>query len=244
MDKDDIIKETLSYVLGAKLHEAWCEEELHAFFLRAQEHAKTQNPGEAIRKACYKGEDKRNEVEIDAAWLSAHGALASECLTDFETFKKVVSGGGIDVKRFTKRSLTKEEIERAGSNYVDGKENILRPFHELSSASQKDNLEAARVAVALVYDKAMNSEIITPEELEQMGSIIHEEWLKRNPWVYDPVYGNPKQALPYDKLDDSEKDKDKAHIRPAVMIVQEYANGLIDINEVRNQYGLSPIRIK
>ena len=86
-------------------------------------------------------------------------------------------------------------------------------FEELPSNWQYENLEAARVAIELVYDKTMASEPITSEELEQMGATIHEEWLKRNSWVYDPNYGDPKLAVPYDQLSKEEQDKDKEPLR-------------------------------
>ena len=236
---DRVVKEALSYALGSDLHEAWCNQELYAFFLRAQqEFAKSQNYGQAIRQACYKGEDKRNEVELDTGWLIGHEIIAKQCLTDFDVFKKLFHTGIIEVKRFTKRSLTPDEISRAGNDYVDGKENILRSFSKLSSSSQIDNLEAARVAIELVYDKTMASELITPEELEQMASTIHEEWLKRNSWVYDPNYGDPKLAVPYDQLSKEEQDKDKAQVAPAQAKVQAYMAGLIDVASICEQYGI------
>lgn len=236
---DEIIKEALSYSLGSDLHEAWCEQELHTFFERAQqEYSKVNNYGEAIGRACFKGDDKRNEVELDVQWLVGHETLASQCLTDFNVFKQLFSKGIIEVKRFTKRNLTDEEISKCGNNYNDGKENILRSFSEISSASQKDNLEAARVAINLVYDKVINGESITPVEQEKMGAIIHDEWLKRNSWVFDQNYGKPELAVPYDQLSVEEQNKDKAQLGPAIAKVQAYTNGLIDIDEICNQYGL------
>lgn len=111
-------------------------------------------------------------------------------------------------------------------------------FSELPSNWQYENLEAARVAIELTYDKIMANEIITPEELEKMGAIIHEEWLKRNEWVYDPNYGDPKLAVPYLELSKEEQDKDKAQIGPAIEKVKAYRNGLIDIESICMQYGL------
>jgi hypothetical protein len=236
---DKVVKEALSYSLGADLHKEWCEQELRLFFARAQqEYEKTNNFGEALRQACYKGETKRNEVELDTGWLMSHSSVSSQCLTDFETFKELFDRGIIEVKRFTKRELSQEEIEKAGNNYVDGKENILRDFSELSSASQKDNLEAARVVIELVYEKTMSDEPILPVELEQMGSTIHEEWLGRNSWVYDPSYGNPALAVPYEQLPKDEQDKDKAQIGPAQEKVRAYKNGLIKVEDLCKQYGI------
>jgi hypothetical protein len=113
-------------------------------------------------------------------------------------------------------------------------------FKELPSNWQYENLEAARVAIELVYDKTMSGEPITPEETEHMGATIHEEWLKRNSWVYDPNYGDPKLAVPYEKLSKEEQDKDKAQIGPAQAKVQAYMSGLIDIASICEQYGIKP----
>ncbi len=236
---DQTIKTALSYSLGEDLHEAWCTQELQAFFMRLQkELATTESYGQALEKACYKGEDKRNEIEIDTGWLVGHDTTAALAMRNFDDFKKLVDGGVITIKRFTKRNLTSEEIERIGADYVDGKENILRRFSELSRASQEDNLEAAKVAIEQVYDKTIAGEPISPEELEQMGANIHEEWLKRNTWVYDPNYGDPKLAVPYEQLSEDEKDKDKAQIGPALAKVQSYLNGLIDTDSICEQYGI------
>ena len=42
-------------------------------------------------------------------------------------------------------------------------------FEQLPSNWQYENLEAARVAIELVYDKIMSGEQFTPEEIEQMA---------------------------------------------------------------------------
>lgn len=231
--EEKVVKEALSYSLASDLHAEWCSQELRAFFLRAQEEfAKTQNYGQALRQACYKGDTKRNEVEIDTGWLVGHETIAKKCLEDFEIFKSLFIKGVIEVKRFTKRNLSSEEIKEAGNNYVDGKENILRSFNKISSSSQKDNLEAARVAINLTYDKMMTGEIITDDMLEEMGSFVHEEWLKRNQWVFDPNYGNQSLAVPYEKLTEEEKDKDKVQIIQAGAKIQSYKNKMINIDNL------------
>ena len=117
-------------------------------------------------------------------------------------------------------------------------------FQELPSNWQYENLEAARVAIELAYDKTMAGESISDEELEEMASHIHEEWLKRNDWVYDPNYGDPKLAVPYQELSKEEQDKDKVQIRPAVEKIQDYKDGLIDIEKVCEKYGISSAEAK
>ena len=111
-------------------------------------------------------------------------------------------------------------------------------FDELPSNWQYENLEAAKVAIELVFDKVMAGEEITDEELEQMASTIHEEWLKRNDWVFDANYGDPKLAVPYELLSKEEQDKDKAQVAPAVEKIKAYMSGLIDINALCEQYGI------
>jgi hypothetical protein len=137
-----------------------------------------------------------------------------------------------------KKSEDKDWTEDHGTDTVD----IANcPFNELPSNWQHENLEAARVAIRLVYDKVMRGEKITPEELEQMASVVHEEWLKRNDYVFGPVErgGNPRLALPYEHLDQKEKDKDKSQLVLAQTKVQDYKDGLIDIEQVCKQYNLA-----
>jgi hypothetical protein len=88
----------------------------------------------------------------------------------------------------------------------------------------------------------MNRENITQEELEQMASIIHDEWLKRNDYVFGPIEqgGNPDYAVPYDQLSREEQLKDLAQLKPAQNKVQDYMDGLIDIEQICEQYHLSP----
>ena len=111
-------------------------------------------------------------------------------------------------------------------------------FEQLPSNWQYENLEAARVAIELVYDKTIAGEQITPEEVEQMASIIHDEWLKRNDWVFDSEYGDPKLAVPYVQLSKEEQDKDKAQLGPAQAKVLAYISGLVNVEEICTQYNL------
>ena len=111
-------------------------------------------------------------------------------------------------------------------------------FEQLPSNWQYENLEAARVAIELVYDKIVSREQFTPDEIEQMASVIHDEWLKRNDWVFNPEYGDPKLAVPYVQLSKEEQNKDKAQLGPAQAKVQAYISGLINIEEICTQYNL------
>ena len=112
-------------------------------------------------------------------------------------------------------------------------------FEELPSNWQYENLEAARVAIDMVFDKTMAQEPISQQEADEMASTIHDEWLKRNDWVFDAQYGDPKLAVPFAQLSKNEQDKDRAQLGPAQAKVQAYMAGKIDINAVCQQYGIS-----
>lgn len=62
--------------------------------------------------------------------------------------------------------------------------------------------------------------------------------VKRNDWVFDANYGDPKLAVPYAHLSKEEQDKDKAQLGPAHVKVQAYINGLIDIESICARYNL------
>ena len=111
-------------------------------------------------------------------------------------------------------------------------------FEELPLNWQYENLEAARVVIELVYDKIISGEQFTPEEIEEMASTIHDEWLKRNSWVFDAEYGDPKLAVPYEQLSKEEQDKDKAQLIPAIQKVQAYMAGSVNIEDICTKYNI------
>lgn len=112
-------------------------------------------------------------------------------------------------------------------------------FENLPSNWQYENLEAAKVAIGLVYDKVNALESFSEEEVSKMASIIHDEWLKRNNWVFDANYGDPKLAVPYEQLSKEEQDKDKAQLLPAIEKVKLYLEGNINIDQICEQYGIN-----
>ncbi len=112
-------------------------------------------------------------------------------------------------------------------------------FEELPSNWQYENLEAAKVAINLVFDNVIAGDKITPEEAEIMANTIHDEWLKRNEWVFDANYGDPKLAVSFAQLSKEEQDKDKAQLDPAIAKVNDYMAGKINIESICEQYDLS-----
>ncbi len=89
-------------------------------------------------------------------------------------------------------------------------------FEDLPSNWQYENLEAAKVAVELVYEKVASGEEITSEMIEEMSSVVHEKWLERNDWAKDWELG-----VSYDQLPEDEKAKDRAQVETAIRIISE-----------------------
>ena len=197
---------------------------------------KTNIPGEAFQKACYVNGQQRNECYLDVSYLLGHEIEAESCLQDFKMFLRLVKMGVITIKRYTKRKLTDEELASGIFDYTDGKENILKPFEQISTASRKDNLDAARYAVTLVFDVLMDEREISSEEFENMAALVHNDWLLRNSWVYDKEYGNPTLAVPYAELPEEEKEKDRQQLRQAIAKVKTYINGEIDLCKIEKQF--------
>ena len=132
---------------------------------------------------------------------------------------------------------TKDEawIAAHGTNEVD----IANcSFAELPADWQGENLEAAKVAVDLVFGKVMTNQEITPEMLQEMSAVVHDEWIKRNDWVLDPQYGDPVLAKPYAELPESEQVKDTQQLEQAIDKVKAYQRGEISIEEISAAYGL------
>ena len=207
------IKNQLILEAASKVHEAWCVGEIRAFysrFVKELEDAKT--PREALDKACYKNGKKRNEIELDVSWIQFHETETLLAFKSFEQFKHLVDLGIIEVKRFTKRSLTKQEqnLAEKNNNYntQTQEENILRPFEQLSADSQAENLQAARGAV-YVYEeyakRGVTLEQLTSEKAKRaVGTLIHADWMRRN----EPTEANKHLFVPYNELDDWAKQQD------------------------------------
>ena len=203
---ENIIRE-LEMKSASKVHADWCMSELRAYYGRAQSEYQG-NLKDAYNKACLKNGKPRNEVELDTQYLMAHSTLSNESIRNFDAFMSLFNAGAIDVKRFTKRNLTEGEIQQAGRNYRDGEENILRPFSELSHASQEENLSAAIGAVRVFTELAKAG--VTIDEMKNnaemrhlIGVAIHLDWIKRN-----PNHPNDSLKVPYDELDEWTQQQD------------------------------------
>ena len=89
-------------------------------------------------------------------------------------------------------------------------------FEDLPSNWQRENLEAAKVAVGLVYKKVVDWEKITSEMIEEMSNIVHIKWLERN-WI---EWSFENQRVNYENLSEEEKAKDRIQIEIAIQIIK------------------------
>ena len=218
-------KEELIIAAAAKVHEDWCMEEYKAFYNRAvqvKENGRTIK--DAWNEACFKGNKKRNEIDLDVPYLVGHDTLASTSLDSFENFMALVRQGGLDVKRFTGRNLTDEEMKEAvrtrDYKVETGEENILRDFKYLSADSQKENLEAA-ISAYSVFEEMCKSgyeieDMTTNSDIRALiGMAIHADWIERN-----PDHADKDLLVPYEELDEWTKDQDLTVFDALVSVVQ------------------------
>jgi len=102
-----------------------------------------------------------------------------------------------------RKSLPPEEqkVPRIRSKNGGPKADINVPFDKLHPTAQQENLAAGEAALAAVKKH--------PKDMEKAAEHIHKEWMKRNP---KDDY-NADQHKPYSDLPDSEKEKDRVHVR-------------------------------
>lgn len=106
--------------------------------------------------------------------------------------------------------------ERNMEHWTDVVDIANTKFEDLPSNRKQENLEAAKVAVDLVYEKIVNKEKIDSEMIEEMSKIVHEKWLERNgvQWSFE------NQRVAYQNLSGEEKAKDRIQIELAIQIVK------------------------
>lgn len=117
-------------------------------------------------------------------------------------------------------------------------------FSNLPFNWQYENLEAAKVVIDLVYDDMINGNNSIFNKIEVLSSFVHDAWLKRNEWVYDPNYGNPNQAVSYNQLSEEEKSKDRVQVLAGIKKVNSYLNNEIDIESIIDLYSIEKTKGK
>ena len=74
-------------------------------------------------------------------------------------------------------------------------------FAKLHPTAQQENLAAGKAALEAVKQ--------FPNDEEQASEFIHIQWMRRNP----KADYNADQHKPYNELSDTEKEKDRVHVR-------------------------------
>ena len=92
-------------------------------------------------------------------------------------------------------------------------------YEDLPRNRQYERMAAASVAIDLVLDWIESWEIITPEMIEKMSSVIHDKWLERR--IDTGELLDSSLAEPYENLSEKEKEKDRNHIYIAIQIIKE-----------------------
>ena len=197
------LREELVLETSKKSHQLWCDNEIRDFFNRLAMQ-QDENIEVRFKKACVKDGIIRNEVSINLNYLDE---LDKAC-HDFNVFVKLINDGVICVKRFVKRDVFADEFDKLGSDFIDGKENILKDFVDLSTSSKKESLDGASSAVNIYI--ALSEAGISIRDMEYnasirniIGTYIHTEWLKRN-----KNHPNKSLMVPFSQLDEFEKKQD------------------------------------
>lgn len=87
-------------------------------------------------------------------------------------------------------------------------------FHNLPADLQAENIAAATVALNTVLDAITQGCELNDQTIEQLSSIIHQAWLKRNSGS-----AKPSQRLEYDQLSEPDKLKDRKQIIKTLQIL-------------------------
>ena len=88
-------------------------------------------------------------------------------------------------------------------------------FEDLPDNWKHENIEAAKIAVNLVYEKDL--EKISAETIEELSKIVHEKRLERN-WI---AWSFENQRVSYKELSEEEKAKDRLQIEIAIKILKQ-----------------------
>ena len=108
-----------------------------------------------------------------------------------------------------------EDEKRTEKHWTDTVDIANTEFEDLPYNWKYENIEAAKVAVDLVYEKDL--EKITAETIEELSKIVHEKRLERN-WI---AWSFENQRVAYKDLSEEEKAKDRAQIEIAIKILKQ-----------------------
>ena len=107
-------------------------------------------------------------------------------------------------------------------NWTDELDIANTKFEDLPSDWQKENYQAAKYIINLVYDRAISvytendghyGKLFSFDAIEGLASKVHDDWMKRNERQRD---SNPELFVPYSVLPETEKAKDRVQILGAL----------------------------
>jgi hypothetical protein len=150
--------------------------------------------------------------EDNKAIESMKNAIASQLHEDWR--KTRLNEDGTYEPRLKNTSDQEWIAAHDGSTEVD----IANTTYEnLPADWQAENATAGEVVATELVTSHRNSEVITPDKVEEIASIVHDKWLERNEWAK-----GGELDVPYEQLPEDEKAKD----RDQVMIGLATLNGL------------------
>lgn len=106
-----------------------------------------------------------------------------------------------------------EDKVPSGAKEIKRQDIANTPYDQLDQYWQADNKAAAEVVVGLMVDHNGEIDLDDPGTRSEVGGIIHDAWLSRNPWEQDGALG-----VPFDQLPENEQAKDLAQISTAQRI--------------------------
>ncbi|MGW5383496.1 hypothetical protein [Nocardia sp. NPDC003963] len=90
-------------------------------------------------------------------------------------------------------------------------------YRDLPLDYRRENQESAKVATPLVLDEHLaGRDPSRTDFVEASSSRVHDAWLERN-----RAWAPPEQSLPYDRLTEEEKEKDRVVIKAAIDLLKE-----------------------
>ena len=108
-----------------------------------------------------------------------------------------------------------EDETRNKKHWTDTVDIANTDFIDLPDNWKYENIEAAKVAVDLVYERDLKE--ITTETIEKLSGIVHEKRLERN-WI---TWSFENQRVSYKELSEKEKSKDRIQIEIAIKILKQ-----------------------
>lgn len=125
----------------------------------------------------------------------------------FDIYQKANNGSKV------KTTIDKTWIEKHGTNQADL---AKLKYSELPSDWQKERWYGAKIALDTLLKTVKLGKPLNDEFIEYTSNIIHEKWLPRN-----MERAKDYHKLPYAKLSEFQKEKDRIFVRAAIDIYKK-----------------------